>query len=224
MVAVVMNTKELKIKVNDAMYALIKEKGVASSVDVLLSIGVLSKEHYEDWRFGRVPFLERVCMASLSKLSAINREIRVFAQKNGLKPSWTDYRQWGKGHSIRLRFSKSGNGRIEELYATHYVSQRKVAEVKDRRELRKDAEESALTIESVSGQEKENAMPVAKTAAAKKSAPAKKAAPAKVVQKAPAKKAVPTVKKPAAAKPAPAKKTVPAKKAPAKKAPAKAKK
>lgn len=141
-----MNAKEWKIKVNSACYALIKEKGVVSSVEVLLAIGVLSKERYEDWRFGRVPFLERVCDAGLGKLSAINHEIRVFAQKNGLKPSWTDYRQWGKGQHNRLRFSKSGDARIEELYATHYVCQRKVAEAQERREFRKRAEALARTI------------------------------------------------------------------------------
>jgi hypothetical protein len=207
-----MNTKELKHKVNCAMYALMKEKGFTSSVDVLMSIGVLSKEHYEDWRFGRVPFLERVCGASLSKLSAISHEIRVFAQKNGLKPSWTDYRKWGKGNRIPLRFSKSGNGRIEELYATHYVSQRYFAEVRARREAPKHAEELERNAEF--SQEKENQMPTAKSATTKK-APAKKAAPAvkKVAPAKPAKKAA-----------APAKKTAPAKKAPAKKAVAKAKK
>ena len=190
-----MNRHELKQKVNSAMYALIKEKGFASSVDVLVALGYLSKEHYEDWRFGRVPFLERVCNAGLGKLSAINHEIRVVAQRDGLKPSWTDYRKWGKGNRFPLRFSKSGNGRIEELYATHYVSQRYVAEAKARLEASKHAEKSARNIESKSGQEKENSMPAAKTTTAKKSAPAaKKITPAKTAKKAPAKKPAPAKK------------------------------
>jgi hypothetical protein len=91
------NNKELHDKVHSTMYVLIKEKGVASPVEVLMAVGVLSKENYENWRRGRVSYLERVCEINLSKLSAINHEIRVFAQKNDLKPSWTDYRQWGKG-------------------------------------------------------------------------------------------------------------------------------
>jgi hypothetical protein len=120
-----MNNKELHDKVHSAMYALIKEKGIASPVEVLMAIGVLSKEDYEAWRFGRITYLERVCKVNLKKLSPINHEIRVFARKSNLKPSWTDYRQWGKGKNNRLRFSKSGDEQIERLYATHYVSQRK---------------------------------------------------------------------------------------------------
>ena len=42
-----MNNKELKQKINNAMYALMKEKGVCSPVDVLMSIGVLSQMDYE---------------------------------------------------------------------------------------------------------------------------------------------------------------------------------
>jgi len=129
-----MNNHELHVKVHAAMYVLIKDKGVASAVDVLMAIGCLSKKDYEDWRNGRVPFLERVCGANLHKLSRISHEIRVYAQKHSLKPSWTEYRQWGKGKHTRLRFSKSGDKRVEELYATHYVSQAKAEEAKKRRE------------------------------------------------------------------------------------------
>jgi hypothetical protein len=110
------------------MYSLIKQKGIASPVEVLIEIGVLSKEDCERWRFGKVDYLERVCKINLSKLSTINHEIRVFARKNDLKPSWTYYKRWGcKGKKIQLRFSKSGGEQIERLYATHYISQRKPA-------------------------------------------------------------------------------------------------
>jgi len=128
-----MNNIELREKVHSAMYALIKKNGVASSVEILIEIGVLSKEDYENWRHGKVPYLERVCQINLSKLSAINREIRAFARKNNLKESWTYYKQWGqnkKGNkkTIKLRFSKGGDENIERQYATHYVVQRKVEE------------------------------------------------------------------------------------------------
>ncbi|MDR0301742.1 MAG: hypothetical protein LBI04_05440 [Treponema sp.] len=140
-----MNDIELRKKVHSTMYMLIKNKGVVSPVDVLMEIGVLSKEKYEDWRFGRVSYLERVCQINLSKLSTINHEIRVFAQKNNLKPSWTDYRKWGKGTNTRLRFSKSGNEQIERLYATHYVSGRKVDEAKERRAAKKNTDKDTET-------------------------------------------------------------------------------
>jgi hypothetical protein len=135
---IIMNNIELRKKVHSAMYTLIKSKGVASPVEVLLEIGVLSKEDCEKWRFGKVDYLERVCKINLSKLSTINHEIRVFARKNDLKPSWTYYKRWGcKGKKIKLRFSKSGDEQIEKLYATHYVSQRKT--VKQRTEENTDS-------------------------------------------------------------------------------------
>jgi hypothetical protein len=133
------------------MYALIKENGVASPVEVLISVGVLSKEKYEEWRFGKIPYLEKVCQANLNKLSTINHEIRVFARKNDLKPSWTFYKKWGnnkkgnRGNAVKLRFSKSGDENIEQQYATHYVSQRKTAEAKERRETREINEKSIKT-------------------------------------------------------------------------------
>ena len=124
------------------MYFLIKDKGVASPTDVLISIGTLSKEDYEKWRNGKIDYLERVCKVNLRKLSFINHEIRVYAQKHDLKPSWTAYNKWGKGNKTRLRFSKSGDENVEKLYATHYISQQKVDEAKDRREARKTKVES----------------------------------------------------------------------------------
>jgi hypothetical protein len=133
-----MNNKELIGKVHSAIYTLIKDKGVAVPVEVLITVGVLSKADYENWRFGRVDYLERVCKVNLKKLSTINHEIRVYAKKQNLKASWTDYRKWGKGENIRLRFSKSGNEQIERLYATHYVSQKKVDEIKNEKQSNTD--------------------------------------------------------------------------------------
>jgi hypothetical protein len=122
-----MNDHELIKKVHSIQHSLINSKGYVASIDVLMELGVLSKADYENWRGGRVDYLERVCKINLKKLSKINHEIRVFARQYNLKGSWTDYRTWGKGKHIRLRFSKSGREGIEHLYATHYVRQTKVA-------------------------------------------------------------------------------------------------
>jgi hypothetical protein len=142
-----MNDLELKKKVNSAMYTLIKKNGIASPIEVLTEIGVLSKEDCERWRLGKVDYLERVCKINLSKLSTINHEIRVFAEKNNLPPSWTYYKRRGvKGKNIKLRFSKSGGEEIERLYATHYVSQRKTQEAREHKNFQKRKNELAQTI------------------------------------------------------------------------------
>jgi hypothetical protein len=106
--------------IHNAMYQNIKKKGYVAPVDVLMDIGVLSKKDYEDWRCGKVDFLERVCQANLRVLSGIMKEMRAYAAKNHLKPSWTCYHQWGKQKDRKLRFSKSKDEKIEHSYATHF--------------------------------------------------------------------------------------------------------
>ena len=117
-----MDNHNITGQIHNAMHQNIKKKGYAAPVDVLIDIGVLSDKDYNDWRFGRVDFLEKVCQVNLRVLSGIMKEIRVYAVKNNLKPSWTCYHQWGKNKDTRLRFSKSNEEKIERNYATHFVN------------------------------------------------------------------------------------------------------
>jgi len=115
------------------MYQQTKASGIAIPIQVFIDLGVLSKPDYERWRGGKVDYLERVCNANLAKLSFIMKEVRAYARKNDLKPSWTFYRQWGrknKSRSVKLRFSKYGNENVERGYATHYISPQYMAEQK----------------------------------------------------------------------------------------------
>ena len=136
-----MNDKELIGKVHAAVYHQCKSRGFAAPVDVLMDVGYLSKQDYENWRYGRVDYLERVCKVNLSKLSLIMREMRSYASKAGLKPSFCYYKRWGtkkkngQGRKpvIPLRFSKSGNPEIERRYATHYVDAKRIGKLKAER-------------------------------------------------------------------------------------------
>lgn len=133
-----MNEKELIGKVHSTVYHQCQRRGYAAPVDVLMEVGVLQKQKYEDWRFGRVDYLERVCTVNLRKLSFIMRQMQVCAQKSGLKSSFCYYKQWGvkkkngQGHKpvVPLRFSKSGNPEIEKWYATYFVDTKRVAVLK----------------------------------------------------------------------------------------------
>lgn len=117
-----MSNVEIKQNVRLIASNILKESHYISPVDMLIKIGVLSVKDYENWRFGRVPYLEKVCKTNLSKLTVMMNELRAFARQNYLQPSWTAYCQWGvKGKKIPLRFSKSGSLNIENAYATHYV-------------------------------------------------------------------------------------------------------
>ncbi|MBR0597689.1 hypothetical protein [Sinanaerobacter chloroacetimidivorans] len=129
-----MNNNKTVGNVHNSMYKQIQKTGIATPVQVLLDLGILSKEDYERWRFGKVDYLERVCKVNLSKLSFVMREIQSYAAKNSLKGSWTFYKQWGQKDSPRakqLRFSKSGGEDIEKAYATHYLKLSQICEQKN---------------------------------------------------------------------------------------------
>ena len=136
-----MNNAELIKKVNASMYQQIWRRGYATPVDVLMDTGILSKQKYEDWRFGKVDYLERVCTANLKKLSLVLHQMRVYARKANLKPSFCYYKRWGvkkkggqgKKPVIPLRFSKSENPEIEKWYATHFVDNKRIAFLKEQR-------------------------------------------------------------------------------------------
>ena len=131
-----MNQKEMIGKVHSSVYHQCQERGYAAPVDVLIDVGVLTKENYEDWRYGRVQYLEKVCSANLHKLSFIMQQMRAYAKKAGYKESFCYYKRWGvksKGGQkprIKLRFSKSGDESVERWYGTHFVDSKRIAELK----------------------------------------------------------------------------------------------
>ena len=142
---VTVKNSELIGKVHSAVYHQCQQRGYAAPADVLVDVGVLPKQKYEDWRCGKVRYLEQVCTCNLKKLSFIMKQIRSYAKKANLKPSFCYYKRWGAkkkhGHKavIPLRFSKSGNPEIERAYATHYVDLGRVEQLKKERQEKADA-------------------------------------------------------------------------------------
>src|SRR5438477_6431704 len=100
--------------------ALAKRKFVAA-IDVLVGVGWLEPRRVDEWRQGRVEYLERVTVANLGKISTAMRSFRRWAQAGGLRPSETAYLARIRDRRP-LRFSKSGDPGIEQAYRTHWVS------------------------------------------------------------------------------------------------------
>ena len=94
---------------------------VVTPIDVLVSMCLLEPAQVQDWRRGRVPYLERVINCNLTRLSRLLRILRFHAHDLNLIASVTAYRRWGKGPKQRLRFTKTGDPKIEEAYARHFV-------------------------------------------------------------------------------------------------------
>lgn len=100
---------------------ILNEAKFVAPVDVFIRLGLLAESDFEDWRFGRIPYLEDVIRCNLSKASRILRILRFHAHDLNLKPSHTAYVKWGKGKRVPLRFSKTGDPNLESAYSRHFV-------------------------------------------------------------------------------------------------------
>jgi hypothetical protein len=121
-----MSRIKIEKKVYTCAFELLQEKGFVSPIDLLVKMERIAPKQVEEWRFGRIPYLERAVMGNLSKLNHILMTLRKFAKEQNLKPSKTVYMSWGKGPKQRLRFSKTGSQYMEDLYSTHYVRAKKL--------------------------------------------------------------------------------------------------
>jgi hypothetical protein len=101
--------------------AILQRDKVVAPIDVLIGMGLLTQAHIEDWRRGRVPYLEKVIDCNLTRLSRVLRILRFHAHDLNLVPSVTAYMRWSKGPKQRLRFTKTGDTRLEEAYSRHFV-------------------------------------------------------------------------------------------------------
>ncbi len=104
-----------------AVERILARRNVVAPVDILVGMDLLAPEGLEDWRRDRVPYLEKVIHCNLTRLSRLLRILRFHAHDLRLVPSLTVYTRWGKGPKQRLRFTKTGNPRLEEAYARHFV-------------------------------------------------------------------------------------------------------
>jgi hypothetical protein len=93
-----------------------------SAIELLCGMGILTPTHIDDWRKGRINFLERVIQGNLSKISLYMKVYRHWAITKGLKPSETGYVRHTRSGTMALQFSKSGDAGIERTYRTHYIS------------------------------------------------------------------------------------------------------
>lgn len=98
---------------------IVSQQGYVSVIDLFLGIGWLTPDKLLDWKKGRVPYLERVITAILSKISRVMKEFRSWALHSKLKASVTVY----KHGNHPLRFSKTGQSVIETAYRTLCVAQ-----------------------------------------------------------------------------------------------------
>ena len=115
--------KRLEQRVIAAAEGTLAARRLVTALDVLQGLGWLPSSAEQAWRQGRIPYLEAAVAANLSKLSKAMRFFRLWAQREGLKPSEGAYATRSPTRRA-LRFSKSGNEAIERAYRTQWLSPR----------------------------------------------------------------------------------------------------
>lgn len=108
-------------RIERAVAGILANAKVVAPVDVLVKMSLLAPEDLEAWRFGRVPYLERVIRCNLTRLSRLLRILGFHCHDLNLSASQTAYIRWGKGPRVPLRFTKTGEARLEKVYARHFV-------------------------------------------------------------------------------------------------------
>ncbi len=125
-----MNNIDLDKKVKQLVHSQRYEKGFVCMIDILKGLDCLSNKDYDNWRFGKIEYLEKACKTNLSKLTFIQKSFRHHSLELGLKNPWTAYNQHGIKLKKTLRFSKTGKTNIEKMYSTHYIDNKRVQELK----------------------------------------------------------------------------------------------
>jgi len=108
-------------KVVKAMNDELIHSDFVSPIEVFQRMQLLDKINTEQWRKGRITYLEKVIMCNLSKANRILKLMKFHAQDLKLEPSITLYKRKTKSGKQFLRFSKSGFDILEEVYSTHFV-------------------------------------------------------------------------------------------------------
>jgi hypothetical protein len=101
--------------------ALASQKHV-SAIDVLTHMGLLAPTAADNWRKGRIDYLEEVVQGSPNKIDTALATFHRWAKERGLKPSEARYVVEGRAGTRELRFTASGDPEAERVYRTQYIS------------------------------------------------------------------------------------------------------
>lgn len=116
------NQKKLKQRAVQAAEEVLHRQQYVSPIDFFIGMKLLQPVHVDDWRKGKIPYLEKMIQVNLSKITFCMNCLDAWAKEKALKPSLTSYLARTNGPKRELRFSASGSPKIEQFYRTHYIS------------------------------------------------------------------------------------------------------
>jgi hypothetical protein len=100
--------------------ALARSRSVAP-VDVLTGLGWLHGRKIDEWRQGRLAYLEQALTARPERLAGVLVALRRWAESRGLRPTEMPYVSATRDR-VELRFSRTGEEPTERAYRTHWIS------------------------------------------------------------------------------------------------------
>jgi hypothetical protein len=118
--AVGSSRSRLEGRVADAAEATLARNKSVSPVEVLAGIGWLPWSLVDEWRQGRVDYLERVLPVRPDKLATALELVRRWAEREGLVPSEVAYLAATRDRRP-LRFTAEGEQAVERAWRTHWI-------------------------------------------------------------------------------------------------------
>src|SRR5260370_39698868 len=101
-------------KISRVVAIILEKDKVVKPIDVLIGMQPLSRDDLEEWRCGRVPYLEKVIDCNLTRLSRLLRILQFHVHDLNLVPSDAAYIRPDIGRKRRLRFTKTGDAKLEK--------------------------------------------------------------------------------------------------------------
>jgi hypothetical protein len=111
----------LATRVVSAAEAALAEQQYASFVDVLIGLGWLHPVHIDQWRKGRLAYLEQILSIGADRVDSARRIFEDWVAQRGLVPSETPYVSASRDRRP-LRFTEDGDEAAERAYRTHWAS------------------------------------------------------------------------------------------------------
>jgi len=125
------NRRALADRVIEAAEASLAAQHYVGTIDVLVGIGWLDAGAVKHWQQGRIDCLEAAVQTNPSRIAEAMTLFRSWATTKGLLASEADYVARTPQRQM-LRFSRSRDPTIEQLYRTHWVA-RELSEKKRER-------------------------------------------------------------------------------------------
>ncbi len=108
-------------KISRVVAIILEKDKVVRPIDVLIGMQLLSRSDLEEWRRGRVPYLEKVIDCNLTRLSRLLRILQFHVHDLNLVPSDATYIRPDRGQERHLRFTKTGDAKLEKAYSMHFT-------------------------------------------------------------------------------------------------------